>query len=133
MWLRNTTEYSTDTMDAANENTPMLNCKDYRNAILTIVAANSAAATIKVYWSSLDARPDLDNAVSATNIYSTIESVNLNDGIKTDWGTWIVFAGTDDWVTTYEVNVNGLNWIWVEMTARTAGDVTISFSMYDNS
>jgi len=133
MSMRNTTEYSTDALTAANENTPMLNCKDYRNAILTITAANSANCTIKVYGSSLEARPDLDDAASASNSYSPIESVNLDTGTKVDWSTGIVYAGSADGIASYEVNVNWLNWIWVEMTDRTAWDVTISFSMYDNS
>ena len=133
MSIRNTTEYSTDTLSAADEATPMLNCKDYRNAILTITAANSADLTIKVYWSSLESRPDLTSAASEDNSYSPIESVNLDDGIKVDWSTGIVYWWSDDGITSYEVNVNWLTWIGVKITSRTAWDVTLSFSMYDNS
>jgi hypothetical protein len=134
MALRNTAHYESSAMDAANEYTPMFFCKDFRTVILTMVAASSANATVKVYGSSMeDVRPSLASAVSATNEYTPIEVVNLDSGDNVDWSAWIAWAWSADWTTKYEVNTNGLNWIGVKMTARTAGSVTVTVDMYDNS
>lgn len=65
-------------MDAANENTPMWFCKDYNHIVITVIAANSANATVKFYGSITEDRPDLDNAASATNEYTPIEIIDLD-------------------------------------------------------
>jgi len=130
--LRTTASYGPWTLDAANEDTKMIYIWDFRNAIWTIIATNSAACTIKFYSSNSETRPDLDSAASATNIYSVIQNVKLEDWTPIDWNTWVVYAWASDWITTYEVNINGANWIWAIMSARTAWDVTIIVTLYDN-
>lgn len=133
MALKNTAYYEASAMDAANEHTPMWLCKDFRTVILTFIAADSANATVKVYGSAMQGRPSLASASSSTNEYTAVEVVNLDTGDKTDWSTWISYAWSSDGITKYEVNTNGLEWIWVKMTARSAGSVTVKANMYDNS
>lgn len=70
--MRKTAHYDAAAMDAANENTPMFFCEDYEYCTITFVSASSANATVKVYGSAQQARPDLGSAVSASNQYATI-------------------------------------------------------------
>lgn len=120
------------TLDAANEDTKMIRAKDFRNAIFTVVADNSAACTLKFYTSNQEARPDLDSAASATNEYATTEVIDLESGDGVDWDTGVVYAWSSDGVHKYEMNTNLVTWVGVIMTARTAWDVTITISLGDN-
>jgi len=133
MTLRHTTTYTTTALDATNEYTPMRFAKDFSKIVFTLVADNSASATVKFYSSNMEARPDLSAVASATNAYETVEVVALTDGTLLDGVTGVVYAGATDWVTRYEVNENGTNWVGAKMTARVAWDVTVKVDMYDNS
>ena len=133
---RLTAHYEPAAMDAANEDTKMIFIKDFRNVQWTLIAADSAACTIKFYVSNQETRPDLDSAVSATNQYSTVDVVYLGGASgwsKVDWDTWIIYTGSEDWQLIVEVNNNGWNWVWIIMTARAAWSVTASLDCYDNS
>lgn len=132
MSLKNTADYPLWTLDAANEFTPMVLSTDFRNAIFTLTAADSASCTIKFYQSNADQRPNLWAAVSATNIYSTVQVINLEDGQGIQWDTGVVYAWSSDGVHTYEMNTNANKWIGCIMTARTAGSVKIDVALADN-
>lgn len=132
MSLKTTARYELWTLDAANEYTPMVLSQDFRNAIFTVTAANSAACTIKFYESTQEARPSLGSSASSSNQYSTVQVVDLEDGMGIQWDTGVVYAGSSDGIHTYEMNTNANTWIGVKMTARAAGDVTISVSLADN-
>jgi len=132
MWLRTTANYSLGTLDAANENTWFIFSKDFRNAIFTLIIDNSFAWTIKFYSSNSETRPDFWSVASATNEYSTVQVVSLEDGSNIAWDTWIVATWSSDWVLQYEINENWNQWLWVKMEARSAGDVTIKVDLFDN-
>ena len=132
MWLRTTAYYDLGTLDATNEFTPMVFSKDFRTAVFTVIAANSANATIKFYWSNSETRPTLWSAASTTNEYDEAQVINLDTHAWIDGGTWVAFAWSSDGITRYEMNENGNNWIGVKMTARSAGSVTIKVDLYDN-
>lgn len=132
MSFKTTAYYELWTLDAANEYTPMVLSTDFRNAIFTLTAADSAACTIKFYQSTTEDRPNLGAAVSATNVYSTVQVVNLEDGQGIEWDTWVVYAWSSDGVHTYEMNTNANRWVGCIMTARAAGSVKITVALADN-
>ena len=132
MALRNTATYTAAAIGAADANTPMWFCKDFKNCTLTFFAT-WATATVKVYGSSMEDRPDLDSAASATNEYVAIETINADTWDIVDWATGIARTWTATNIVKYTVNNDGLNWIGVEMTARTAWSVIVKVDMYDNS
>jgi hypothetical protein len=132
MGFKTTALYDLWTLDAANEYTPMVLSQDFRNAIFTFTAADSAWCTVKFYQSTQEARPSLGSAVSATNVYSTVQVVDLEDGMGIQWDTWVVYAWSSDGVHTYEMNTNANTWIGCKMTARSAGSVKITVALADN-
>jgi|2_EtaG_2_1085320.scaffolds.fasta_scaffold02572_10 hypothetical protein len=127
--------YNLWTLDAANEQTGFILTQDFRHAVFTFVADNSASATLKFYASNeqLGDQPDLTAAASATNVYATTQVIALEDASAVNGDTGVVYAGSSDGVTQYEINQNGNRRLGVKMTARAAGDVTIFLSLYDNS
>ena len=132
MSLRTTAYYDLWTLDAASEYTTMIYSWDFRNAIFTIIADNSANATIKFYGSNSETRPSLASAASSTNEYSPTQVIDLDDHSAINWDTWVSFNWSQDWVTRYEINENWNKWLWVKMTARSAWDVTIRVDLADN-
>ena len=135
MSLKSTMNASLATLNAADEATKMILVKDYQHIVFTLIASGSANATVKVYHSTSNSwvRPDLTSVASATNIYSTVEVINLSDGSTVDWGTGIAYAGSSDGIKQIGVNVNATNWVGIKMTARSAGQVAIELDTYDNS
>lgn len=129
---RQTVRYNLGTLDAANEYTVMQFSWDFRNAVFTFIAASSAACTIKFYGSNSETAPTLASAASASNIYSPTEVIDLDDHSAIDWSTWVVYAGSSDWIHRYEINENLNRWLWVIMTARAAWSVTVSLELSDN-
>lgn len=80
MSSRKTIKYNLTSLDALNEATPMVLSEDFRNSVFTIHATNTASYTLKFYVSNQEGRPDLTSAVSATNLYSEAQTINLSDG-----------------------------------------------------
>lgn len=133
MWLRKTASYWPRTLDAANEDTLMLPCGDFRNAIWTVTAETSFSGTLKFYTSNMEwTRPDIDSAASATNQYSTTQVVNLWSGATIAGDTGFVATWSSDGVYQFEVNTNANYWAGAILTARAAGAVTLSLDLFDN-
>ena len=132
MALRNTASYDMGTLDAANEYTTFIPVLDYQHITLTFATASNANATVLVYASNSEDRPTFASAISATNEYATAEVVDLTDGTVIDWNTGIARAWTD-LLRRVELNDNGAKWVWVKMTARSAGSVTIKIDLAQNS
>jgi len=132
MSLRNTVNYDLWTLNAANEYTPMIFIKDFTHVSMTVIAANSANATVKFYISDSEARPSLAAVASAINIYSPVEVINVDTGAVVDGSTWISRAGATDGITKHDINVSAGVWVWAIMTARSAGDVTFSLAAFSN-
>jgi len=91
MTTRTTAEYTAPVMAATDANTPMRFAKDFRNAVLTLVAAGFTG-TVTVFGSTSEDRPDLDNASSAINLYAPINVINLDDSFNVEGTTGIVFT-----------------------------------------
>jgi len=107
--------------------------REYRNCVVTIAGANSSNLTVKCQGSlgiedtSVNAQitaPTFSSAQSVTNPWDYTQIVDLEDGSSIDGDTGVAFSGSND-VRNFEVNINNLNFINFNVTARSAGDVTV--------
>ena len=105
--------------------------KDYRHVIIAIATEDSANMTIKAVGSIEEAIPDFTAAQSVGNMYDFIEMVDYQSGSKISGDTGIVFSGTDDF-RILELNTNGLEWMSLRMTARSAGKATVKVLAVSN-
>lgn len=107
-----------------------INCVDFRHATISLGTASSANMTIKFIGGLGDTAPDFSSAASATNRWEYIDfALTNNAGVITDGDTGIVFSGTDD-NKLLSLNVDGLDWFCISVTARSAGSVTAEASLY---
>lgn len=97
--------------------------EDFIHIILAIHTASSANLTVKVQGSTQDEQPTWGSAQSPTNKWDYIQLKDLEDAAAIDGDTGFAVAGTDD-NRLFEVNVNGLKWLNLIVTARAAGSVT---------
>lgn len=105
---------------------------DFKNLILEISTASSANLTVKIQGSIADTAPTFSSAASVTNPWTYIASYDLeNPGSIIPGSTGIIFTGTD---AVYNImpNIDGLNYICVTVTARSAGSVTVKLLGFDN-
>lgn len=101
----------------------------FRHLELHVNTSGSATLTMKVQGSYADVRPDFNAAQSVSNRWDYIEIKDLQDGASIDGDTGIAPAGTDE-NRVFEVNVNGLRWMNVVVTAWTQGKLRASVSGY---
>lgn len=97
--------------------------RDFSHIDLSFNTANSANMTFKVQGSN-QADVNLNVAQSSTNRWDYIEIIDLEDGAAIDGDTGVSLAGTDDH-RMFEINVNGLEWITVNLTAWAAGNLEV--------
>jgi hypothetical protein len=112
-------------------------CEDFDTVVFSIDTdgGGDAAGTIKFVASDgkgvgLDTTPDLGLAQSVTNRYDFIEVVDLEDGALIDGDTGFVVASADNHVS-YEANVNAKRWVSCVFTAGTAGEFTVTATVFD--
>lgn len=101
-----------------------LNVEDYKHIVLAIGTASSANLTVKIQGSISDEAPNFAAAQSVSNHWDYVQAKDLEDQASLDGDTGFVVTGTDDF-RLVEVNTNGLKWINANVTARSAGSVTI--------
>ena len=101
--------------------------EDFRTAVFAFSTDGGGTAnlTVKFQGSISDACPDFTAAQSRTNMWDFIEVIDYQDGVAIDGDTGITIVGADDY-RQLEANVNGLKWICARVTARAAGNVTIT-------
>jgi len=120
----------------------ILNVLDWRNIILSVETSASANFTLKVAGSlgkpivlATDKRsedtPNFGATQSATNPYQYVQLINLDTAAAVNGATGITSAGTD-LHTQYEVNVNGLKYFTLVITAWSAGVLTVKALLTDN-
>ena len=114
---------------AADGNT--IDCKDFRHLVLSI-AATAFTGTVKIKGAIEDTAPTFSSAQSATNMWDYIQSVDLQSGLAIDGDTGISVAGASNDFRLVEVNTNGLAYITVTATAKTAGAVLVKAKLFDN-
>lgn len=94
--------------------------KGYRHLFLNVNTSGSANLTMKVQGSRQDAKPDFNASQSATNHWDYVQIKDTEDGSSIDGDTGLVLAGTDD-NRNFTVNVDGMAWVTVVITAWSAG------------
>jgi hypothetical protein len=98
--------------------------ENYRHIVLSFGTASSANLTAKIYGSIETEEPTWTSAAAVGNQYDTIQMVEDEGGTAVDGDDGFVVAGTDD-VILYSVNVDGLKWLNAQVTARSAGSLTL--------
>lgn len=104
---------------------------DFRHAVITVNTASSANLTVKFQGAISEAAPDFTAAQSPSNAWDYVEVKDLEDGSAIDGDTGIAPAGTDD-QRLFEVNINALQWFTANVTARSAGSVTVKVRVFEN-
>jgi hypothetical protein len=106
-------------------------CDDFTHAIISFNTASSANLTVKFAGSIAEVAPDFAAAQSVANPFDYIQVKDLEDGSAIDGDTGIAPAGTDD-QRMFEVNINALRFLTAVVTARAAGNVTVTVRLYNN-
>lgn len=128
---RNRQFYTLLTEKAATGRSDPLYVRDFRNAIVSTGTSNSGSMTYKFKGAIGESAPDFGSAQSKTNQWDYIEVVDLEDGTHIDGDTGIVLTGTDD-MRLFEININSLDWICIEVTAYAAGKLSATAVLTDN-
>lgn len=128
---QNTPTYKLGTFSTDWQSNPQFSW-DYRNALFTLIWANSAVLTVKFLSSNQEISPDFSQAASATNQYTTTEAILMSPRTSIDGDTGVVYAWTEDGVTRYEINENVNRWVWVQISWYSAWDVTIDVQLANN-
>ncbi len=104
---------------------------DFPTAVYDMASAGTTTATVKVQGANGSTPPDFTAASSASNRWYFVDIAILNNaGAITDGDTGVAWAGTD-FTSGVEVNTNGIDWLCLNMTARTGGNVTAGLHLYD--
>lgn len=99
---------------------------EYRDCVASI-KTTGFTGTIKFSGSAKQAEPDWTLASSDANRrFTYVQSVNMENGTAVDGNTGISYT-TDTNYYEYEINTNLVNWVNVEVTARSAGSVSVTF------
>lgn len=115
-----------------------LNVRDYQNIQLSLATAGSANLTVKIQGSCMATSGDLTNApdfsvaASATNRWDYIACFDLIDPTTVVPGSTGFSAAGTDICKNILVNVDGIMWINVSVTARSAGNVTTDVLAFNN-
>ena len=118
----------------------IVQCNDFRNAILYFNTASTATLTAKIAGSlgkhRADANahgdtPNFGATISDTNPYSFLAAVNLEDGAVVEGDTGIAAAGTD-LARSYEVNINAMKYLTIIPTAWTQGAISARLVVFNN-
>lgn len=105
---------------------------DYKNIMLVISTASSAAGTIKVGGSLLPKDSvAFTSAAAVDNEWDFVYSYNYNSASGIAGDTGVVYSGTDA-VEQLIVNVDGLNTINVQLSNRSAGAFTVKMFAVTN-
>jgi hypothetical protein len=102
----------------------------YRHITVAVAGGNSANLTVKCVGSIEVEQPTWSSAASVSNQYDTIAMFELENAVVTEGDIGVVLTSDD--VILYTVNVDGLQWLNFEVTARSAGDVTVKAVAYNN-
>jgi hypothetical protein len=111
----------------------VIEVSDFRHIQLVISSSSSANGTLKIAGTFHELGEfDFATSASATNEWDYVGSYNLNNPTTIITGdTGIVYAGTDA-VEQVIVNVEGLKYLTVNVTARSAGSFNVKLVAFSN-
>lgn len=108
---------------------------DYRHAILEVSTSGSATTTLKVAGTisppSNSTYTVFGATVSASNPYTFMQLVNLDDGSTLNGSTGVVVTGTDV-NAQYQVSVNAMQYMTIIPVTWSAGAITAKLFLADN-
>jgi hypothetical protein len=117
-----------DAKAATGIGTP-IDVSNYRHIILAVSTESSANLTVKFQGSGLGTAPTFSAAQSTANHWDYVQVKDLEDASTLDGDVGLALTGTDD-VRLFEVNTNGLRWFCANVTARSAGSVTVKAALF---
>lgn len=100
-----------------------IDVRDYSHIVIEVSSASSANATIKFQGSDDDAAPAFGSTPTTAIPWDYIGANLLDDGTVVEGDTGHIYAGTDG-VHLYMLNVDAISWFNMNVTARSAGNVT---------
>lgn len=107
--------------------------KGLRNNDITIFPDTSPSYTLKFVKSNQydDVKPDFAADVSSTNQWEYTEVVDLESGADINGTTWVAISATT--TRTFEWNTNVTVWVWLVVTAYSAGNLTGNILLSNNN
>jgi hypothetical protein len=104
---------------------------DYRHIQLQIAASSdsSSGATIKVYGSYSETKPDFSASASLSNQYFPVSVKNLDTVANISGSTGITLGPSETLVNGYMVNTDALKWLAV-VVSDVSGTVDISSRLF---
>jgi hypothetical protein len=112
----------------------VIDVRDFLYVQVIVSTSGNANATIKFPGSMVDDRGDVNFAASAgpSNEWDYIAAYNLQNPSTIIAGdTGLVYAGTDA-VEQLIINVDGVNFLTANVTARAAGNINVTIMGYTN-
>lgn len=111
-----------------------VSAEDYDHIVFEIDTdgGGDANLTVKFAGSVVEDKPDISAAQSVTNPYDFIRVVDYQSGTAINGDTGIVAVNTDIHRLVV-ADVDGLKWVGVRLTARTAGEVTVKARLFARS
>lgn len=110
--------------------------KDHRHKYISIATnglAGGQSVTIKCVGSVQESAPLFGSAQSASNIWDYVQMIDLQDGSSVPGNTGVTFSTADD-AQQFAVNVDGLSWIALNVTANANSvPVTALITLYNDS
>lgn len=103
----------------------------YRNIGLTFTGDNTSSMVLKVKGSRQQTIPDFSSAISPSNSWFYVQTVENNTGNPVTGSTGYTF--TADRTVGCEVNTDVLNWVSVEISGYVSGDMTIEVEATNNT
>lgn len=108
-----------------------VNVSSAKNIDLALSTTDNANMVIIVYGSIQEQEPNWNSPVNAGNEYSPIGIYDLNSASSIVGSTGIVVNGTDI-NKLYQVNVDGIIWINLQVNNRTSGTVNAIVKEFNN-
>jgi len=110
---------------------------DFRHKVLTVATAGMGAGDtikVKVAGSVSEDAPTFSSAQSVSNQWDYVQIIDLEDGNTIDGDAGVTITEADD-VKQFAINIDGLNWISVEVDTisdTSSTSVTSEIKLYND-
>jgi hypothetical protein len=109
---------------------PVFDVRTAETVILAVATASSGNLTLKISGASGETAPDFAATSTPSNLWTRLALINQESPATPIAGdTGFAVTGTDA-IRHYRIDVRGLSFIAAEVTARTAGNVTVIATSY---
>lgn len=103
----------------------------YNNISLTLIGANTAAMVVKIKASKQQTAPDFSAAVSPTNSWFYVQTINNATGNSVPGATGYTFVANGE--IDLEINTDIVNYVAIEISAFATGDMTVLLEAANNT